>query len=359
MLGHKATGSFLALFGLSAIALISLASNAANGAIYITKQSKVIILSGYSLELTKQDVPQPLRPRLESMLRGVATGLEDMFETKPAFFSERRLNSQLDALQIPRGNVEEAIRMLLKREKYTHLIVADIEMLDVNVGSASASVRVAKLEDGSVTEWEETQERTLRPTPHDQELHALLFDFLKFRAPDAPKRVNILCISPRSVVSDRRETELENILTKPITLQLIDFYHTQKMKDRGYRPLVHDRTYEFYRDDTKTMKCRQAAAGDSDDPVTKVSVSLPDYVIEGDVGVISTQSGLDSIVLKITVRKLPPGDCRETIPIRHDFERTNYERNKKYDLSVRFSEKIVREKYETWSDKFETDSSCK
>jgi hypothetical protein len=352
---HKATGSFLALFVLSVIASILLASNAANGAIYINKQSKVIILSGYSLDLTRQEVPQPLRQRLDSILQRLKIGLKDMFEAEAEFFSERRLNSRLDYVyQIPRGNVEEAIRTLFKRENYTHLVVADV---DANVGSVS--VQVAKLEDGSTTEWEETQERTLSPTHNDQDLHAILVDFLKFRAADAPKRVNILCISPRSVVSGTQQTELENMLTKPITLQLIDFYHSQKMKERGYRPLVHERTYEFYRDDTKTMKCRPAAAGDSNDPTT-VSVSLPDYVIDGNVGVISTQSGLDSIVLTIKfVRKLAPGDCEERIPIRHDFDRTNYERNKKNDLSVRFSEKIVREKYETWSDKFETDTSCK
>src|SRR5262245_61597092 len=160
MLYHKATGSFLALFVLSVIASILLASNAANGAIYINKQSKVIILSGYSLDLTRQEVPQPLRQRLDSILQRLKIGLKDMFEAEAEFFSERRLNSRLDYVyQIPRGNVEEAIRTLFKRENYTHLVVADV---DANVGSVS--VQVAKLEDGSTTEWEETQERTLRPT---------------------------------------------------------------------------------------------------------------------------------------------------------------------------------------------------
>src|SRR5438445_11170172 len=155
MLGHKATGSFLTLFGLSAIALISLASNPANGTIYIDKQSKVIILSGYSLDLKKQEVPQILRPRLDSILQGLGGGLQDMFDVKAEFFSERGLNRRLDLQQIPKGNPEEAIRTLFKRENYTHLIVADIEMLDGNVGSAF--VQVAKLaEDGSVTELDTT-----------------------------------------------------------------------------------------------------------------------------------------------------------------------------------------------------------
>ena len=74
MLDHKATGSFLALFVLSALASILLASNPANGAIYINKQSKLIILSGYSLDLKKQEVPQILRPRLDSILQGLGGG---------------------------------------------------------------------------------------------------------------------------------------------------------------------------------------------------------------------------------------------------------------------------------------------
>ena len=87
MLYHKATGSFLALFVLSVIASILLASNAANGAIYINKQSKVIILSGYSLDLTRQEVPQPLRQRLDSILQRLKIGLKDMFEAEAEFFS--------------------------------------------------------------------------------------------------------------------------------------------------------------------------------------------------------------------------------------------------------------------------------
>jgi hypothetical protein len=362
MLGHKATGSFLALFGLSAIALISLASNPANGAIYINKQSKVIILSGYSLDLTKQEVPQSLRPRLDAILQGLGGGLQDMFDAKVEFFSERKLNWRLDLQKIPKGNTAEALTTLFRREGYTHLVVADIETLDGNVGSAF--VQVAKLaEDGSVTESDTTPpDIDLDPAKIDSELTSALFDFRKFRADDAPKRVKILCISPRSPVvrNHTPQTELESILSKPITMELIGFYNSQKMKAKGYRPLVNDRTYEFYRDDAQTMKCRLAAPADSYDTVTKVSVSVPDYVIEGEVGVIGRQSEVDSIELTIKViRKLSPDDCRETIPISHDFERTNYQGNKKNELSFMFSERILREKYETWMDSSEKSTSCK
>jgi hypothetical protein len=131
------------------------------------------------------------------------------------------------------------------------------------------------------------------------------------------------------------------------------------MKEKGYRPIVTDRTYEFYRDETKTIKCRPAGAADSSDAlITRMPVSLPDYIIEGDVGVVGTPAELDSIVLTIkVVRKIPPLlDCK--LPIRHDFDRTNYQGNKKNELSWKFSEQILREKYETWSDNFETDPSC-
>jgi hypothetical protein len=361
MLGHKATGSFLALFVLSAMASILLASNAANGAIYINKQSKVIILSGYSLALTKQEVPQPLRPRLDSILNGLGKGLEVMFDAKAKFFPERNLNLWLDLQKIPKGNPEEAIRTLFKREKYTHLVVADI---DENVGSAL--LQVAKLaEDGSVLEPDITPPNInldIDPAQIDRELHAVLFDFRKFRAPDAPKRVNILCISPRSpvVLKHTQQTELESILSKPITMELIGFYHSQKMKERGYRPLVNDRTYEFYKDEAQTMKCRPTAPTDNYDTVTKVSVSLPDYVIAGEVGVIGKETQVDSIVLTITViHKLSSEDCWDRIPISHDFNRTNYNGNKKTELSFMFSEQILRKSYETWMDDFESNTSCK
>lgn len=359
MLGHKATASFLALFVLSAMASILPASNAANGAIYITKQSKVIILSGYSLELTKQEVPQPLRPRLDSILQGLGRGLQDMFDAKAEFFSERGLNRRFDLQQIPKGNPEEAIRTLFKREGYTHLVVADI---DENVGSAS--LQVAKLaEDGSVPELDPTPPNiNLDPAQIDRELRAALFDFRKFRAPDAPKRVNILCILPRSpvVLKHTPQTELESILSKPITMELIEFYNSQRMKERGYRPLVNDRTYEFYKDEAQTMRCRSAAPLDSYDTVTKVSVSLPDYIIGGEVGVIGKQFEVDSIELTIkVVHKLSSEDCRETVPISYDFDRTNYNGNKKIELSFMFSEQILRKTYETWMDDFESKTSCK
>jgi hypothetical protein len=359
MLSHKATASFLALFVLSAMASILPGSTAANGAIYITKQSKVIILSGYTLELTKQEVSQSLRSSLDSILQGLGRGLQDMFDARAEFFSERNLNRRLDLQQIPKGNSEEAIRTLFKRGGYTHLIVTDI---DENVGSAS--LQVAKLaENGSVSEWDPTPPNVnLDSAQIDRELRSTLFDFRKFRAPDAPKRVAILCILPRSpvVLKHTPQTELESILTKPITMEIIGFYNSQKMKERGYRPLVNDRTYEFYKDEAQTMRCRPAAPADNYDTVTKISVSLPDYIIEGEVGVIGKQFEVDSIELTIKViHKLSSEDCLETIPISHDFDRTNYNGNKKIELSFMFSERILRKTYETWMDDFESNTSCK
>jgi hypothetical protein len=362
MLGNKATSSFPALVGISALASFLLASNPANGAIYINKQSKVIILSGYSLDLTKQEVPQPLRPRLDAILQGLGRGFEHMFDAKAEFFSERKLNWRLDLQKIPKGNTADALTTLFERERYTHLVVADIETADGNVGSAF--VQVAKLDEkGSVTESDPAPpDINLDPAKIDSELSSALFDFRKFRAEGAPKRVKILCISPRSPVvrNHTPQTELESILSKPITMELIGFYNSQKMKAKGYRPLVNDRTYEFYRDEVQMMKCRQAAATDGYDTVTKVSVTVPDYVIAGEGGVIGKQSEVDSIELTIKViHKLPSEDCWETIPISHDFDRTNYNGNKKTELSYMFSERILRKRYETWMDDFESNTSCK
>jgi hypothetical protein len=363
MLGNKATSSFPALVGISALASFLLASNPANAAIYINKQSKVIILSGYSLDLTKQEVPQPLRPRLDAILQGLGRGLELMFDAKAEFFSERKLNWRLDLQKIPKGNTAEALKTLFEREGYTHLVVADIETADGNVGSAF--VQVAKLDEkGSVTERDPTPpDINLDPARIDSELSSALFDFRKkFRADDAPKLVKILCIRPRSpVVRDHTpQTELESILSKPITMELIGFYNSQKMKAKGYRPLVNDLTYDFYKDEAQTMKCKLAAPADSYDTVTKVSVSVPDYVVAGEVGVIGKQSEVDSIELTIKViHKLRSEDCWETIPISHDFDRTNYNGNKKTELSFMFSERILRKRYETWMDDFESNTSCK
>jgi hypothetical protein len=125
-----------------------------------------------------------------------------MFDAKAEFFSERSLNRRLDLQQIPKGS-PEAITTLFKREKYTHLVVADTEMLDGNFGSVS--VQVAKLsEDGSTTEWDMTPDTLLNPTESDRDLYTVLLNFQKFRAPDAPKRVNVLCIAARLCSAARR-----------------------------------------------------------------------------------------------------------------------------------------------------------
>jgi hypothetical protein len=206
MPGEKTSGFFLHrkakyLLELGAFLFVLLVSNHAN-AFYINSDSKVVIISGYSPDLTKQELT-PIHNRLDFILQGLPVGLKNVYDASVEYLSERNLIRRLAFRQLPTGDAK-GIRTLFEREKYTHLIVADVEMRDANAGSAF--IHVARLsEDGSVTEWDETQERYLSVAQTDPEMNNLrqtiLLDLLKFRAPDAPKRAfdnghNEMCIHP-------------------------------------------------------------------------------------------------------------------------------------------------------------------
>jgi hypothetical protein len=352
--------------GSSIFALFLLISDYASAAIYINRESKVLLLSGYSSDLTKRELPgtndQGERPaineRLEFLLRGLSEGLEEMFDASIEHLSERDLNARLDLQGLPKRSPRGspgAIRELLEVGKYTHLLVADVQMKTENSGSAW--MQIARLSsDGSTIESAATQKITLRATQNDGELNNLrqviLRNFARFRPPDAPKRITVLCILPRNrVVGEFTEQlQLERILSEPITTQIIEIHHRQKMQEMGYKPIVHRRSWEFKKldNDGREITCEAGSpVMDSDGVVINVQTKLTDYIIEGKVGVISIPVGFDKVDLRIDViRRLPTYCQTEQIQIPYRFERNRYQGNGKVDLSWEFSQTILPAQYE-------------
>jgi hypothetical protein len=355
-------------------------SDAGFAGVYIDNQAKILILSGYSTDVLSDGSPLPMKQeltpihdRLNFIFQGFGGGLQRLFGAEADYLSESALKERLDLFQLarrPSATTEKGIpvvRDFVAKGKYTHLVVADVRSIGPSRGAVRMQVATTP-GDGSVGDLDTTEWRELMLTQTDSELNnlrqAILRDFVKFIAPNAPKRVNVLCIEPRNKLVIRDYTdqlELERILSRPITLRLIEFYHTEEMQERGYRPLVDKNTYEFeISEREKELKCKPAAsAGRSTTGVKAVPVDIPaDYVIDGEVGVITTQVKRDLVELTIKiVRNLPP-NCKRTVSIKHRFDPTEYYHgNGKYELSWTFSDKILLPEYkQAWMTNFENKS---
>jgi hypothetical protein len=344
---RKITG----LFGACVATTLLLISDQAGAGVHIRSESKVLILSGYSADLTKRELPA-INERLGFLLQGLSEGLEAMFDANIETLSERDLNARLDLLRLEKGS-PAGIRDFLRIEKYSHLIVADVQMKGENRGSAS--IRVESLSpDGSTIESGATPKIALTAKQTDSDLNNLrqvvLRDFAKFRPPDAPKRVTIECILPRnSIVVDTftNQLQLERVLSEPITLQLIEIHHSPKIKDMGYLPIVHHKYWQFESSDNgKTIRCKPATSAAPDSEIVNVSIKQPDYTIDGRVGVTETNTGLDKVHLNIRVVRHLPSECKTPpIEIDHPFNPNRYDGNGKVDLSWQFSKTILPSQY--------------
>jgi hypothetical protein len=335
--------------GASIFALLLLISDHSNAAIYINQDSRVVILSGYSSDLTKQELPA-INEQVEYLLQGLSEGLEDMFDANVEHLSEKGLATQLELRKLGKG--EEAIKEFLRIGKYTHLVVADVQRKGEKHGSVSMQIFTLP-SDGTPTESVSTRKITLTASQSDDDINnsrlAILREFSRFRPPDAPKRVRVLCILPRNniVLDDRSFThqlQLERILSEYVTLQIIDIHQSKRMQDAGYLPTVHRRSWDFERvDNGKTLRCKAAAPADG---VVPASNKLPDYVVDGKVGIFGPKNGFDRVDLKIQVTRELPTHCEVPILIVHPFKPNSYDGNGKQNLSSEFSEKILPPLYE-------------
>jgi hypothetical protein len=333
------------LLSASVFAFLSL-SDHASADIHVPPDSRVIILSGYSSDLMKRELPA-INDRVEFLLQGLSEGLEEMFGANVEHLSEKGLNTELEKHGLAKGS-PAAVKDFFRIEKYTHLLIADVQMKGERSGSVS--MRIFTLApDGSPIVLGATQKFPLTATKSDSEINTLrqvmLRDFARFRHPGAPKRVTVNCIEPRSLIFDgwTDPLKLERTLIKPVTLQIIEIHQSQKMQSMGYLPVVDRWWWEFEQlDNGKTIKCKRAAP--PADGVVSVPNKLPDYVIAGNVGVIDTETGFHKVDLKIQVFRELPTHC-ETPPIliRHEFMPNSYGRS---NLSSDFSEKILPAQYE-------------
>ena len=337
------------LLNASVFALLLLISDYSNAAIYVTQDSRVIVLSGYSSDLTKRELPA-INERVGFLLQGLSEGLAAMFGANVEHLSEKGLATRLERRGLAKG--EAAIKNFFRLEKYTHLLVADVQMSDEKHGSVSMQIFSLSPDDGSPVESDATRKTPLDAEQTDPELdelrQAILREFAQFRPPNAKKRVTVRCILPRNKIIFENEftnpLKLERLLSEPVTVKIIEIHWSQKMQDLGYLPIVHTRSWEFeHVDDGKKITCKPAAPVGA---VVNVPTKLPDYTIHGDVAVVDMATGFHKVVLKIQVVRELPTPCETPILIDHQFKQNSYEGNGKQILSSEFSEKILPAKYE-------------
>jgi hypothetical protein len=160
-------------------------SDYSNAAIHVRRDSKVIILSGYSSDLKKRELTA-INDRVDFLLQGLSEGLEAMFDADIEYLSEKDLDARLALHGIAKAS-ETAVKDFLRIGKYTHLLVADVQMKSEKHGSASLQI-VSLSSDG---ESASTLKINLTATQTDPEINNLrqtiLREFAEFRPLDVPK----------------------------------------------------------------------------------------------------------------------------------------------------------------------------
>ena len=333
------------LLSASVFAFLVLIPDDSSADIRVNRGSRVIILSGYSSDLGKRDLPV-INDRIELFLHDLRPGLAELFDAKVERISEKELNDRLKMRGLAPGS-KAAVKEFLQIAKYTHVIFADVQMGDEKYGDVSLQIFTVA-PDGALAELGKTREIELSVSESDGRLsnfrQQIFRDFANFRHPDAPRRVTVNCIKARGQTELAKALKLEQMLIEPVTLQIISIHQSQKMKSMGYVPMVHRWSWKFPRDEKGNMT--ECKPGDSPvDSVISVLNKLPDYIVEGYVGVIEMETGYHKLDLKIQVFRELPTHC-ETRPIEIDLE-FNLSRAE-FNLSSDFSRKILAEYEQKW-----------
>jgi hypothetical protein len=343
-LRQACSGIFACLLGLTAAILTA---PHAVGDIAIRRDSRPIVLGGYSMDLEKQAIDERLQTLLATLLPALKRDLEHLFKVNVGYLSERSLVPRLQSKQL--GRSPAAIKEFLEKEGYTHLIVAKVDMIDEEDGQLVMQIAEIKrlLEQHDDGTLGKAQEQRLRENQSNPEIDAIrksiLQDFARFRESTLPKTVHIDCILPPQNPILRNLTEplqLERELSPRITRQLIKFHRSDQMKKWGYWTDLADDAYEFQPSNTNNLTCKRRSA-----QATNVTIRISDYTIRGEVAV-QTRNTIGQGELKINIdiiRHLPP-PCDHTIPISDTFDPAEYHRQTEF--SERYSQKDLLRHYE-------------
>jgi hypothetical protein len=182
---------------------------------------------------------------------------------------------RLDSQRLPKG-ARDSIQRLFEIEKYTHLIVADVQMVGPETGLVD--LLVAKLlPNGSVEDRQVIQTIRMTTTTNLADIRNQVFrNFGKFRDANAPRTVFIKCIVPRSTSANGNIPRMERLLGREVTNALINLYHSAKMQGR-YRAIVDNDTYRW---DDKDMSCSSTSSR-----VTSTKPDQFDYSLGGVVAI--------------------------------------------------------------------------
>jgi len=142
----------------------------ASAAIQLSDRSRVMILSGYSADLTKQDLTV-LHPALNLLLSALATDLNARFGASVEYLSERGLSQRLEYERLPNREAAD-IKEIFKRGRYTHLITGDVRLvgktLEPQFAKESAgfiTIRLGQLSvNGSITDMDVMPEKEVSTT---------------------------------------------------------------------------------------------------------------------------------------------------------------------------------------------------
>jgi hypothetical protein len=282
----------------------------ADADIQITSKSNVVLLSGYSIDLAKKQELTTLGASFNELLAALQGDLQDLFNANVEYLSERNLARLLDLQGIAQGS-GEAIQRLFRNQKYTHLVVADVQMIGPEAGFVD--LQVANLStDGSVQEMQVIQTikltATMSPSQLDVARDQILRNFVTLRDVDAPRTVFISCILPRGQSGSDDIATQERLLGRDVTSALINFYHSEKMLER-YRPVVHSDTYRW---DDRDLSCSSTAS-----TVRSAKAHQFDFELRGMVGIsiidlADEERSIWKVDLAIDVLRNHP-DCQRTL----------------------------------------------
>jgi hypothetical protein len=330
---------------IACFAICSLASLAstAQADVRINSKSKIVLLTGYSIDLVaKQELNSATRA-LEVLFGALQWDLQDMFNGADVkHLSERQVSERLK--RRTKGGSAVSIQELFEKEGYTHLITADVQE-----ESGSVDLQVAKLSsDGSPSQddMQEILNITLNPGHTDVARNQILRELRAFRDVDVPRTVFIYCIKPRSPSAGTDPGMLERLLGREVTNALINFYHSPKMQER-YRTVVDNFTYQW---DDKDITCSSTTTS----TVTSAKAREFDYFLWGVVAVSHPTGddnfGYDKVDIEIDVQLTHP-DCQRTIQIEDRLHPSQYDQ--KVTFATDFSHHLP-EKFEpAWTDKVE------
>jgi hypothetical protein len=143
--------------GALAMALLPIAAHATIKAekIRIDQTSKVLVLSGYWIDVTRQG-NTPIHANADEVLSLLSSDLQKNLDIPFHYMNERTLNNLIDRdSNLKRGDLL-SIRTVFKTEGFTHLMVANISE-DKDRGHGNIRIEIAPLKDGIAGQSDSTR----------------------------------------------------------------------------------------------------------------------------------------------------------------------------------------------------------